>query len=44
MIPFTLKMDNFLGVEGCEGNFLARCVIYANGHKGITLPKKKMLT
>jgi hypothetical protein len=44
MTPFTLKMNNFLGVEGCEGKCLAGCVIYANGHKGITLPKKKMLT
>ncbi len=41
MIPFMLKMNNFLGVKGCEGKHLVGCVIYENGHKGITLPKKQ---
>jgi hypothetical protein len=44
MTPFTLKMNNFLGVEGCEGKHLAGYVIYSNGHKRITLLKKEMLT
>ncbi len=36
MTPFMLK-----DVKGCEGKHLVACVIYANGHKRITLPKKK---